>query len=506
MKTEKPYSASQYHRDTSYDRGGLGGHMMDWAHQPRLIKSYPQVDAIPLIRKPDLPGIPFSDPATIKKSDNPIYKTVDIALLSTLLALSYTLTAKAMHGDQPFYYRSAASAGALYPCEIYLAQHRTTDIKAGVYHYNIYDFSLDKIREESIKKHSGSGMAADADESAAAFFYITGIFFRSSWKYRKRAYRYLLLDAGHLLSNLIYALKSQKLDFSIQMDFHDNDVNTLLGLDREKEVCLAMVRIENNPAERAGSESAAPLSALPPSIINAGRVSEKEVFYKELTAIHRAGLIVNKRPEKDDFSQSITQITPEKWHPIKSNRPFERADYVEILFKRRSKRNFVSTPMDQGHFIQMLDLACTAFSDHVPERMSSSLKLGILTGNIKETIPGFYLLDPLNKRFGQVLEGSLTEPMASACLDQMWLKNAAIHFLFMADMNKIDEQFGPRGYRYAMALSGIVGQSVYLGATAIGNGACGIGAIYDKEAADLLHLNTSCSLLYLVAAGPVKRA
>ncbi len=56
-----------------------------------------------------------------------------------------------------------------------------------------------------------------------------------------------------------------------------------------------------------------------------------------------------------------------------------------------------------------------------------------------------------------------------------------------------------------MMLAGILGQMIYLAATATGCGACGIGAIYDKEAAGLLNLKAPCSLLYLVAAGPVKK-
>jgi len=35
---------------------------------------------------------------------------------------------------------------------------------------------------------------------------ISGIFFRSAWKYRKRAFRYVLLDMGHLIENLYLSL------------------------------------------------------------------------------------------------------------------------------------------------------------------------------------------------------------------------------------------------------------------------------------------------------------
>jgi nitroreductase len=49
-----------------------------------------------------------------------------------------------------------------------------------------------------------------------------------------------------------------------------------------------------------------------------------------------------------------------------------------------------------------------------------------------------------------------------------------------------------------------MGQRLYMAATAMGMGCCGIGALYDGEAAERLGLNEWSRLLYLVAVGPVK--
>ena len=50
-----------------------------------------------------------------------------------------------------------------------------------------------------------------------------------------------------------------------------------------------------------------------------------------------------------------------------------------------------------------------------------------------------------------------------------------------------------------------MGQRLYVAATAMGLGCCGIGALYDGEAAALLGLNEASVLLYLVAVGAVKK-
>jgi len=86
----------------------------------------------------------------------------------------------------------------------------------------------------------------------------------------------------------------------------------------------------------------------------------------------------------------------------------------------------------------------------------------------------------------------------------MWLTNAAVHFLFMSNLAVLDDVWGARGYRYAMMAAGRWGERLYLMATAMGLGCCGIGAFYDTEAARLLSLNDESHVLYLVAVGPVK--
>ena len=133
------------------------------------------------------------------------------------------------------------------------------------------------------------------------------------------------------------------------------------------------------------------------------------------------------------------------------------------------------------------------------------LTKGLLTDTVQGLEPGFYILDAKGKRFGRILSGSLLEKMSTACLDQGWLKNAAVHFLFMTNFETTGIDHDGRGYRYAMLEAGRLGQRIYLGATALGIGCCGIGAYYDDEAHQILALNHQSALLYLVAAGPLKK-
>jgi hypothetical protein len=84
-------------------------------------------------------------------------------------------------------------------------------------------------------------------------FVVTGTFFNSAWKYRERAFRYLLLDSGHLVENLNLALRAEGLFPRMDYDFEDDKISALLALDEEKEVPLVFIHInikENRPKER----------------------------------------------------------------------------------------------------------------------------------------------------------------------------------------------------------------------------------------------------------------
>jgi nitroreductase len=54
-----------------------------------------------------------------------------------------------------------------------------------------------------------------------------------------------------------------------------------------------------------------------------------------------------------------------------------------------------------------------------------------------------------------------------------------------------DDGGAARGYRHAFLEAGMVGERLYLQATALGLNACGVGAFYDDEAAVLVALDAS---------------
>ena len=499
--TQQILTATDYHRATSYRRHRLTPHTLDWAHPPMPVKRYPELPRVSLDRSEKLPEIDYFELVNRRRTiDTSRSEPLDIQKISTAFRLTHDVTARSMHTNPPFYYRNVASAGALYPFELYLAVHHMDGLDPGVYHYHLFDFALTALRPGPVPEIPPVG------RGASVTVYITGIFFRSAWKYRSRAYRYVLLDAGHLLENLRLALRALDLSFSIHLDFDDERAATLLGLDPQREVCLACVHLHGGNAGKKKPRDANSPKPLASEILQASTVSDKTVAYPDILKVHRAGNVTDNTSADALPALDVLGNQPISWIDLNPPDHPGSTDYTRVLWQRRSRRNFIPPSGPRGGLMTFMDLMARNMGrdSAMPPACQSALTTGFLAGAGMPIPPGFYLLDPDAKRLGRVVDGRLTEPMAEACLDQMWLKHAALHLLFMTDLAALDRTWGARGYRYAMIEAGRLGQQAYLAATAFGWGACGIGAIYDREAADLLDLSADGALLYLVGAGPVK--
>lgn len=502
-------TCTAYHRLTSYDRYRMSGHTLDWSNQPVVFKDYPGLEVVPLPpaapaeQRPGLLQLVASERAV------PSIAAISLEQLSLVLALAYRLTARSRHAGGDFFYRSVPSAGALYPCELYLATRDLPGLSDGLYHYAIGRHGLVRLRSgnflDSAAPHAQRDRTAPAP---AVVFLVTAIFFRSAWKYRARSYRYHLLDSGHLLESLLLALKAASLPGKVSFDFSDQEVNAFLGCDVGQEGCLAMVAAgaEGNGLHR---EATAAAIRLPEAIQAASRVASQEVSYPALQEFHEASSrVVEAQLPVPDMIEAVGQ-SPVSWHPILAGEAQpEQMSFEEATGRRRSHRNFIPEPIPRSTFhalATLLSAPCPPSESRafLPEQ---SIAPGFLVGNVQGLDSGCYWLDRSRLRLGLTRAGRFLPPMAHSCLDQEWLERAGLHCFVAANLEVLDSTWGPRGYRYAMLTAGRLGHRVYLGATAFGLGCCGIGAFYDEETASLLGLNPASVMLYLLAVGPVKRA
>jgi SagB-type dehydrogenase family enzyme len=88
-----------------------------------------------------------------------------------------------------------------------------------------------------------AGVGQEMLGQAAVCVVLSAVFQRTRWKYRERAYRYILLEAGHIGQNLYLSATSLGLGACAVGAFHDDKLNDLLGVDGEEEAALYILAV-----------------------------------------------------------------------------------------------------------------------------------------------------------------------------------------------------------------------------------------------------------------------
>ena len=98
------------------------------------------------------------------------------------------------------FHKTSPSAGARHPGEVYLMALRVKGLRAGLYHYHPAQHYLQMISTKASREKAWLYCARQHFvKNAPALFLMTAVFPRTMWKYQHaRAYRVVLLDAGHL--------------------------------------------------------------------------------------------------------------------------------------------------------------------------------------------------------------------------------------------------------------------------------------------------------------------
>ncbi len=149
-----------------------------------------------------------------------------------------------------FLFRTAPSAGALYPVETYLSVQQVESLRPGLYHFQPTEFALEMIREGFAgKKVAEAALGQSFMAEAGVVFIWSAILRRNFSKYGHRGLRYIMLDAGHICQNLLLAAEALDLGACPVAAFYDDQLNRLLDLDGEEEsaIYLAAVGAREEP-------------------------------------------------------------------------------------------------------------------------------------------------------------------------------------------------------------------------------------------------------------------
>jgi SagB-type dehydrogenase family enzyme len=127
--------------------------------------------------------------------------------------------------------RTAPSAGALYPLELYLVAGNVESLPAGLYRYEPRVHRLQHLVDGDLRKALGQAALGQAwVRRAPAVLVIAAVYERSERKYGQRARRYARIETGHVAQNVYLQAVALGLGTVIVGAFEDAEVRQVLGL------------------------------------------------------------------------------------------------------------------------------------------------------------------------------------------------------------------------------------------------------------------------------------
>jgi len=178
--------------------------------------------------------------------------------LSNLLMRSFGALAIETYGDSiDALKKNSPSAGGLHPIEAYVLVQRVTGITPGRYRYHALEnalLPLDPALPAIAPKLLLAGQAWFAD--APVLVVLAVRFRRNFWKYREhaKAYRGVLLDAGHLAQTFQLSATDQGLGAFVTAAINEKEIERCLGLDPVESGVLAVCGAGSRSAQQSFAE------------------------------------------------------------------------------------------------------------------------------------------------------------------------------------------------------------------------------------------------------------
>ncbi|HLI55584.1 MAG TPA: SagB/ThcOx family dehydrogenase, partial [Actinomycetota bacterium] len=275
----------EYHEASKHSPASVraSARRLDWANKPYPYKDY--LGDLPAIDLPRPGGsLRVSALGAVAGRPGAPAQPVDAGLLARLLGYGASVIRKrAVSPTEAWYFRTYASAGGLYPVEIYLFTGDAPGVGSGLYHYHPRRQSLTRLRRGD---HRGNLLDAAGGEPALAeaplVLALTGMPWRTAWKYGPRGFRHLYWDAGMITANVLALATAAGLRGRVILGFADRPVEDLLGIDGVAEVPLCLLAIG------AGSPAPAALES-PPLDLSWRALSAEQVAYPEIVAAQDSG-------------------------------------------------------------------------------------------------------------------------------------------------------------------------------------------------------------------------
>ncbi len=394
--------------------------------EPPQFKAYPP--GLPTIVLPaDLPdpGVPATAVlAGVSCPARPLDKTT----LARILFLGAGVVRVRERDGRKMYFRASGSAGNRFPLEVYVSVRGVEGVPDGVYWHDSPNHALVQV-----------GPPAGGD---ATTLIVTGVPWRTGWRYSERGWRHIYWDGGTLLSQLSAAAHSVGLPALLRTSFPDGAVGDLVGADGTHEFPIALLSLaEGAPA----IESAGPAAAgeLPPT------------EFPLATIAQRAG-------------DGDTLGAP--WPTAPALPDYPASESLDGVIGRRGSLRLMDRAKTLPRPVLEWSMAAAMRGITVPH--------WVAVHGVDDVAPGLYRFPDLS---APLRAGDLRDELYRISLLQGLAGDAA----FVAISGVAADRLDDRGYREAQLAAGIVEGRLHLAAYALGAGASGM-TFYDSEVPGLL--------------------
>ncbi len=506
-------AAWQYHSGTKHSPLSvrMNPHFLDWDNKPLLFKIYPTLEVMRLPRDFRETGRAALDAIAAPAGQTSAEAIPNLETLAQLLFFSAGVVRSKKHEQGETFFRAAACTGALYETELYVVctdlpgeaipGANSPGLAAGVYHFGVAEFGLRQLRAGDFRQALVEATAGDpAIAHAPVTIICTGTYWRNAWKYRSRTYRHFGWDNGTILANLVAISEAANLPTRIVTGFVDSQINELLSLDAKREVAFSLVSIGHQPSTPASPPQISPLN-LP--IVP---YSTEEIDYPAMRKMHEASSL-DSGVEVGAMRGAATAHSLPAPKGTTSSLSFSGdsvpADTIEKVISRRgSTRQFSRDSITLAQLSLILDRATRGIPADFLEPFGAHLNdLYLIVNNVDGLAAGAYVYHWEDKLLELLKPGDFRDKAGFLGLDQQIPADAAADVFFLADLKKILERYGNRGYRAAQLEAGIIGGKLYLAAYAQRLGASGL-TFYDDEVVNFFSPHArGKSAIFLVALG-----
>jgi SagB-type dehydrogenase family enzyme len=129
-------------------------------------------------------------------------------------------------------FRCAPSGGALYPIDTYCFVFKVVSLEPGLYACDCKAHELQLLKRCDFEHSlSEATYAAESLQTASFCILMVANFSRSKFKYDERAYRFVLLEAGHIVQNMLLSVACSGHNAFPIGGYLDDALNGLVGVD-----------------------------------------------------------------------------------------------------------------------------------------------------------------------------------------------------------------------------------------------------------------------------------